>query len=317
MGALARPVGEADQLLLPFGRRANHEKNALLLILEPRLQVDAVRPDVNIAPGREIALLPAFVFSGPPLLQPRDGRCRQAGRILAEQRRQRLLEVAGRDALQVKDRDQHLQTLRAPCVRRKDRRREANAIGIAGSRLTIAHTRLARGDRTDTSHDLALGQAPMTHNAPMAVGGLEIGMLRQELRDLRLDGLGQQRARSVAQNLGELVIERPWLNQLDNAIVGQGISLLQWRVEASNTPTMCRLHRFTPSPTLGHSSKKAPSHHSVRLRHLPLRHHLRRSMPLSYWHHCEMLGREADTVRLFYSRIFSFPPQEMRDANSR
>src|SRR5208337_4071759 len=118
-------------------------------------------------------------------------------------------------------------------------------------------------------------------------------------------------ARSVAQNLGELVIERPWLNQLDNAIVGQGISLLQWRVEASNTPTMCRLHRFTPSPTLGHSSKKAPSHHSVRLRHLPalqhrlpLRHHLRRSMPLSYWHHCEMLGREADTVRLFYSRIF-------------
>ena len=51
-------------------------------------------------------------------------------------------------------------------------------------------------------------------------------MLRQELRDLRLDGLGQQHARSVAQNVGELVIERPWLNQLDNAIVGQGISLL-------------------------------------------------------------------------------------------
>ena len=89
----------------------------------------------------------------------------------------------------------------------------------------------------------------MTHDASMAVGGcLEIGMLRQELRDLRLDGLDQQRARSVAQNLGELVIERPGLNQLDNAIVGQGISLLQWTVEASNTPTICRLHRqFTPS----------------------------------------------------------------------
>ena len=84
----------------------------------------------------------------------------------------------------------------------------------------------------------------MTHDALMAVGGLEIGMLRQELRDLRLDGLGQQRARAVAQNLRELVIERPWLNQLDNAIVGQGISLLQWRVEASNTPTICRLHRL-------------------------------------------------------------------------
>jgi hypothetical protein len=29
----------------------------------------------------------------------------------------------------------------------------------------------ARGDRTDTGHDLALGQTPMTHDAPMAVGG--------------------------------------------------------------------------------------------------------------------------------------------------
>jgi ATP/maltotriose-dependent transcriptional regulator MalT len=82
------------------------------------------------------------------------------------------------------------------------------------------------------------------------------GVLRSACfaRNLRLDGLGRQRARSVAQNLGELVIERPWLNQLDNAIVGQGISLLQWRVEASNTPTICRLYRFTPSPTSAHSS---------------------------------------------------------------
>src|SRR6185369_2918595 len=28
-------------------------------------------------------------------------------------------------------------------------------------------------------------------------------------------------------------------------------------VEASNTPTICRLHRFMPSPTFGHSSKGA------------------------------------------------------------
>ena len=66
MGALACPVGETDQLLLAFGRRANDDKNALLLVLEPRLQVDAVRPHIDIAPGREIALLPAFGFPGPP-----------------------------------------------------------------------------------------------------------------------------------------------------------------------------------------------------------------------------------------------------------
>src|SRR5512146_1064762 len=30
-------------------------------------------------------------------------------------------------------------------------------------------------------------------------------------------------------------------------------------VEASNTPTICRLHRFMPSPTLSHSSSFCPS----------------------------------------------------------
>src|SRR6266446_2460060 len=53
------------------------------------------------------SFLPSFV--APDLLQPRDGRGRQARRILAEQGGKRLLEIAGRDALQVKDRDQHLQ----------------------------------------------------------------------------------------------------------------------------------------------------------------------------------------------------------------
>ena len=41
MGALARPSVKPIRLLLAFGRRANNDKNALLLILEPRLQVDA------------------------------------------------------------------------------------------------------------------------------------------------------------------------------------------------------------------------------------------------------------------------------------
>jgi len=47
-----------------------------------------------------------LVLVEPDLLQPRDGRSRQARRILAEQGGKRLLEVVGRDTLQLKDRDQ-------------------------------------------------------------------------------------------------------------------------------------------------------------------------------------------------------------------
>jgi len=48
----------------------------------------------------------------PTVLQAADSGCRQPGRILAEQRRQRLGEVAGRDPLQIKDRQQRLDRLR-------------------------------------------------------------------------------------------------------------------------------------------------------------------------------------------------------------
>src|SRR5712691_12241072 len=86
-----------------------------------------------------------LVLVEPDLLQPPDGRGRQARRILTEQCSKRLLEVAGRDALQVKDRDQHLQAPGAPRIRRQDRGCEANAPGIIGS-ATVAQ----RGWRTPT-----------------------------------------------------------------------------------------------------------------------------------------------------------------------
>src|ERR1700724_2163035 len=95
-----------------------------------------------------------LVLVEPDLLQPRNGRNRQARRILAEQRSERLLKTAGRDALQVKECDQHLQAAGAPRVRWQDRGREADAPGIIGS-ATVAHARLAHADRADAGHYLA------------------------------------------------------------------------------------------------------------------------------------------------------------------
>ena len=75
----------------------------------------------------------------------------------------------------------------------------------------------------------------------MAVLDLQIGMFGQKLGDLGFDRLGQQGARTIAQDLGQLVSEDPWLNQLKDVIVGNGVSLLQWRSGGSHTPTIRRL----------------------------------------------------------------------------
>ena len=79
------------------------------------------------------------------------------------------------------------------------------------------------------------------HNALAAILGLEISMLGERIRDLRLDRLRQQRASSLPQDFGELVVKGSWLNQFEYAIVGHGISLLQWRSGVVKQPHECRL----------------------------------------------------------------------------
>src|SRR3954468_15297953 len=66
-------------------------------------------------------------------------------------------------------------------------------------------------------------------------------MAAEEGCDLGLDGLRQQGSRALAQNFGERVGELCWLDQLDDVILGHGVSLLRWRSGGSNTPTIRRL----------------------------------------------------------------------------
>src|SRR6516162_3869102 len=109
------------------------------------------------------------MFFGPHLLEADDGRCRQTWRV-ADEGRQHFLEVAGRDSLQVEDGDQHLKALRSPRVSRQDRWRVSDALAFA--RCTVAHPRLANGDRADAGHDVALWKMAMTHHALMALSVL-------------------------------------------------------------------------------------------------------------------------------------------------
>src|SRR5712664_541807 len=82
--ALAGAIGEADQFLAAFRRRADQHQDALLFVFEARLEMDAVGPDVDVALCRQIALLPGGVLVEPTVLQPADGGCRQPGGVLAE-----------------------------------------------------------------------------------------------------------------------------------------------------------------------------------------------------------------------------------------
>jgi hypothetical protein len=57
-----------------------------------------------------------------------------------------------------------------------------------------------------------------------AVFGLEIAVLGKERGHFGLNGFGEQATRPIAKHFGERIAKRCWLNQLDNIIVGHGVS---------------------------------------------------------------------------------------------
>lgn len=60
--ALPNTDMEAHNLFPALGRGAENDQDALGLRLHPGLQIDAIRPDMDIPPDREIAALPVIVF---------------------------------------------------------------------------------------------------------------------------------------------------------------------------------------------------------------------------------------------------------------
>src|ERR1700688_1425021 len=88
-------------------------------------------------------------------------RSRDPAGVLTEQRDESLREVAGGNALEVEDRDQHFETLRPARIGRQNRGRKADALGAFTD--AVAHPRTAYRHWTNASHDLALGQMTVAH----------------------------------------------------------------------------------------------------------------------------------------------------------
>src|SRR5271163_2640756 len=95
---------------------------------------------------------------------------------------------------------------------------------------------------------------PMAHQPSVAIIGQLVSMAAEEVRNLGLHGMRQQRSRAVAQYLGQWVGKHPWLGQLDDIILGHGVSLLQWRSGGVEHPHDTLPYPFTPSPTSAHNS---------------------------------------------------------------
>jgi hypothetical protein len=130
------------------------------------------------------------MFAGPDLFQPGDGRCRQIARIGADERGEGLGEIARRDALQVQERDQHIETFQAARIGRQDRRREADT--FVAPRAPIADTWLAHADEADAGRDLAFRQMAVAYQPPAAILGQLVGIRFKKTRDFGFDSLGEE-----------------------------------------------------------------------------------------------------------------------------
>ena len=84
LGAFPHADLKPDQFLPAFRRGSDEDKHALGLVLHPGLQVDPVRPNVDVAPGRQVAALPAIVFGLPLGREAPDHRGRQVRGVLAQ-----------------------------------------------------------------------------------------------------------------------------------------------------------------------------------------------------------------------------------------
>ena len=203
--ALAVAVLDREQLLLAVLTDADHDQQAQLGILaEPHADVHAVDEQVRVAVEPQLPRAERGVLGLPLLGQPLDRARRQPRGVLAQQIPQRRPEVAGREAVQIQDR-QHLGHLRRPPrVRRQDPRAEPLALpGLLVDALVV-HPRRPDRDRARADRHPPLPRPAVADHQPLAV----LVDLVHERADVLID-LGLERRRDhPASALPREIIER-------------------------------------------------------------------------------------------------------------
>src|ERR1019366_8254346 len=155
---------------------------------------------------------PALVLALPLRRQSGDHRRREIRRIVAQERRQRLLEVARRDAPQVEHRQKCVQGLRAPCPQRQDRRSEANPVAIAG-RSAISNLHPGDLDSADPRLDRSRRAVAVPHEAVAAVGKLQAIHRGKKRLGFHLDSLRKQLPCTRSQDIRQWIVDLVGLTQ--------------------------------------------------------------------------------------------------------
>ena len=71
--AFAIAVHQTDNILMALGVRRDDHQDALPLVIQARAEVDPVSPEIDVALGGQIALLPGEVLLPPEHFQPGNG----------------------------------------------------------------------------------------------------------------------------------------------------------------------------------------------------------------------------------------------------
>ena len=222
--------------------------------------MDAVGPEVDVAFGREVALAPARVLVRPGVLEPPDGRGREPAGVLAEQCDERLLEVAGGDALEVEDRDQHFEALRSARIGRQNRRRKADALASLRRR---GRARAGSAPRPDRCRSRSRARAD-ARGAPAAGGRPSVSLSAWRLSKAATSAstacVSSARAPLRKTSVSGSANVPGWESSKTLVSVTAYHSF-GGEVEASNTPT---IRRLTPScrhqlSRLAQAARKVPS----------------------------------------------------------
>jgi len=162
--------------------------DVLTRIAHARLQIDAVRPQINVAARRQIARLPRPMFFLPLALQSRNHGRREVRGVPAKQGCQHFLEVGSRKSRAGQEPAQVRSGFSSAALIAEISPMKTNARnGLLGA--TISSLGLFEFDRPDHGLDRANRIMPLPNDALAPVGAREGGMRSHEGVDFRLDRL--------------------------------------------------------------------------------------------------------------------------------
>src|SRR5580692_12193833 len=135
------------------------------------------------------------------------------------------MEIARRNAPQVKNRQKRVQTSRPARPQRQDRRREANPFAVAG-RSAIPNLHPFDLDRPDSCLDRPRRTVTMPHQTVPTVGKLQVLHRGEKRFGLALDGLRKKPPRTRSQDIRQWIVDLVGMTKWDKvASLAHGVSL--------------------------------------------------------------------------------------------